>query len=284
MFHAGALSDQARGPRSLSWRPVARARRRSCAPWAAAGATSPTRPSACGADRVIEPYCKPLSVRRPELGGPEGRDVPARTRSLVPQVTPWLAGMVVLRRDLDPGAPVVVEEVDPLDALVMLGPETSSLARLERPLQSWPGCWTRSAGSVSSATTTQWTSSRSCATSWRRCDDRTRRGARRAGRRTRRVTVVGGPSYRLRWSTARRRHRCHGATGPPAESCDSHSLGARSWRPSATAPRWRARGRRCVSGSALRRKGTCRRSCALRCETLGPTQGRSEGHEADIRR
>ena len=35
-----------------------------------------------------------------------------------------------------PGDPVVVEEVDPLDALVMLGPETSSLARLDRPLHA----------------------------------------------------------------------------------------------------------------------------------------------------
>jgi hypothetical protein len=41
---------------------------------------------------------------------------------------------MVLRRDHEPGAPVVVEEVALLDALVMLAPETSSLAALHQPL------------------------------------------------------------------------------------------------------------------------------------------------------
>jgi hypothetical protein len=42
--------------------------------------------------------------------------------------------MVLLRRDREAGEPVVVEQVDLLDALVLLAPESSSLASFDRPL------------------------------------------------------------------------------------------------------------------------------------------------------
>ena len=53
-----------------------------------------------------------------------------------PGVPPWLAGLVVLRRDLRPEAPVEVDGVGLVDSLVALAPETSSLASLERPLHT----------------------------------------------------------------------------------------------------------------------------------------------------
>jgi hypothetical protein len=136
MFHAGALSDQVSGATFAFVAP------------GGTGKTTLVRTLGQGrgyvtdetvgvrADLVIEPYSKPLSVRRPDVGGPKDETSPLSLGLEVPRATPWLAGMVVLRRDLEPGAPVEVEEVDPLDALVMLGPETSSLARLERPLHA----------------------------------------------------------------------------------------------------------------------------------------------------
>ncbi|WP_141841699.1 hypothetical protein [Humibacillus xanthopallidus] len=135
MFHAGALSDQASGATLAFVAP------------GGTGKTTLVRTLGPGrgyvtdetvgvrADRVIETYSKPLSVRRPS-GGPKDETSPLALGLELPRVTPWLAGVVVLRRDLEPGEPVEVEEVDPLDALVMLGPETSSLARLDRPLHA----------------------------------------------------------------------------------------------------------------------------------------------------
>ena len=136
MFHAGALSDQSSGAAIAFVAP------------GGTGKTTLVRTLGPGrgyvtdetvgvrADLEIEPYSKPLSVRRPDLGGPKDETSPFALGLEVPRVTPWLAGMVLLRRDLAPGAPVIVEEVDPLDALVMLGPETSSLALLDRPLHA----------------------------------------------------------------------------------------------------------------------------------------------------
>jgi hypothetical protein len=135
MFHAGALSDQRSGATLAFVAP------------GGTGKTTLVRTLGPGrgyvtdetvgvrADLAIEPYNKPLSVRRPD-GGPKDETSPLSLGLEVPRVRPWLAGMVVLRRDQEPGGPVVVEDVDPLDALVMLGPETSSLARLDRPLHA----------------------------------------------------------------------------------------------------------------------------------------------------
>ena len=136
MFHAGALCDQDSGATLAFVAP------------GGTGKTTVVRTLGPGrgyvtdetvgvrSDLEIEPYSKPLSVRRPAPGGPKDETSPLAIGLEVPSVTPWLAGMVVLRRDLGPGDRVVVEEVDPLDALVMLGPETSSLALLDRPLHS----------------------------------------------------------------------------------------------------------------------------------------------------
>lgn len=135
MFHAGALSDQVSGATIAFVAPGGTGKTtlvRTLGPGRGyvTDETVGVRP-----DLVIETYGKPLSVRRP-TGGPKDETSPLALGLELPRVTPWLAGIVVLRRDLESGAPVVIEEVDPLDALVMLGPETSSLARLERPLHA----------------------------------------------------------------------------------------------------------------------------------------------------
>jgi len=87
-------------------------------------------------DGLIAPFSKPLSVRRP--GAPHVKDEipPAELALSMPRTAPWLAGIVVLRRDLRPGRPVELERIDLLDALVTLAPETSSLAALHTPLKA----------------------------------------------------------------------------------------------------------------------------------------------------
>ena len=85
-------------------------------------------------DRSIAPYCKPLSLRRAGTNQPKDEIAPQSLGLTPPQVQPWLAGMVLLRRDLPDGGEIVVEDIELLDALVLLAPETSSLAALDRPL------------------------------------------------------------------------------------------------------------------------------------------------------
>ena len=89
---------------------------------------------AVGADGTIVSYPKPLSVRR-GVGGIKDETAPGSMGLESPPARPWLAGIVVLRRDLPWGEPVQVSQVGLLDALVMLAPETSSLTRMMSPLR-----------------------------------------------------------------------------------------------------------------------------------------------------
>ena len=89
---------------------------------------------AIGEDLRIDVYPKPLSLRR--AGSAIKDETDPRTLGLsASAVSPWLAGLVVLVRDLPPGGRVEVEEVPVLDAIAMLAPESSSLASLATPLR-----------------------------------------------------------------------------------------------------------------------------------------------------
>lgn len=89
---------------------------------------------AVASDGAIVSYPKPLSIRRPE-GGLKDETSPGALGLAAACSEPWLAGIVALRRDLAPGSPIDVVDVPLLDALVLIAPESSSLARLERPLR-----------------------------------------------------------------------------------------------------------------------------------------------------
>ena len=85
------------------------------------------------ADGAILPYLKPLSVRRGGLGSVKDEVAPGELGLMAPTVTPWVAGLVILRRQ--EGATLHVEPVDTLDAIVALSPETSAMAALDHPLR-----------------------------------------------------------------------------------------------------------------------------------------------------
>jgi hypothetical protein len=101
---------------------------------------------AVGADGRITPYAKPLSVRRAEAPHIKDEIPPGELGLALPAADPWLASIVVLRRDREPGTPAEVEVVDLLDALVLLAPETSSLAEVEAPLRTLADLVERSGG------------------------------------------------------------------------------------------------------------------------------------------
>ncbi|CAN7466516.1 hypothetical protein LJR027_002964 [Terrabacter sp. LjRoot27] len=134
MFHASALCDQRSGATIAMVAPGGTGKTTLVRTLGPGRGYVTDETTGVAADGSISTYCKPLSVRRPDVGQPKDEVAPSDLGLHRPQVRPWLAGMVILRRDREAGEPVVVEEVDVLDALVLLAPETSSLASFDRPL------------------------------------------------------------------------------------------------------------------------------------------------------
>ena len=134
MFHAGGLSDPTTGASMVYVAPGGTGKTTVTTTLGHGRGYLSDETIAVGTDGTIVCYPKPLSVRRSE-GAIKDETAPGAMRLTPACATPWIAGLVALRRDLAPGAPVDVVDVPLLDALVMLAPETSSLARLERPLR-----------------------------------------------------------------------------------------------------------------------------------------------------
>ena len=85
-------------------------------------------------DGGVTPYLKPLSTRRPGWAGVKDEQAPGQVGLRAPQAPPWVAGVVVLRRDPDHAGPVGLQPLDTLDAVVALTPESSGFMRTDGPL------------------------------------------------------------------------------------------------------------------------------------------------------
>ena len=134
MFHAGALCDRTSGATIALVAPGGTGKTTVVTTLGRGRGYVSDETVGVAGDLSIEPYCKPLSVRRSDNPDLKDELAPSDLGLQGPTVQPWLAGMVVLRRDLAPGAQPVVETVDVLEALLLLAPETSSLYRFARPL------------------------------------------------------------------------------------------------------------------------------------------------------
>ena len=133
MFHASALCDQRSGATIAMVAPGGTGKTTLVRALGPGRGYVTDETVAVAADRSIAAYSKPLSVRRAEPG-PKDEVAPSSLGLRPPEVQPWLAGMVLLRRDREAGDALVVEALDVLDALVLLAPETSALASFDRPL------------------------------------------------------------------------------------------------------------------------------------------------------
>ena len=145
MLHAGALCDQRTGAALAYVAPGGTGKTTVTRRLGAGRGYLSDETVAVASDLSIAAYPKPLSVRR-HRPGPKDETAPADLGLERAAVAPWLAGVVALRRDLDPGQQVRVEKVPLLDALVLLAPETSSLARLDRPLRTFADILERAGG------------------------------------------------------------------------------------------------------------------------------------------
>lgn len=83
----------------------------------------------------IKPYPKPLSVRRSGGGGKD--EVAPGDLSLRPAMArPWLARLLVVRRDPEHVGAPLVRPMGLLDGIATVSPETSALAALREPLRT----------------------------------------------------------------------------------------------------------------------------------------------------
>lgn len=86
-------------------------------------------------DGGVTPYLKPLSTRRPDWAGVKDEQAPGQVGLLAPAAEPWVAGIVVLRRDPEHHGPVGLEPLGTLDAVIALTPESSGFMRTDGPLR-----------------------------------------------------------------------------------------------------------------------------------------------------
>lgn len=82
----------------------------------------------------IRPYPKPLSVR--SAAGGKDEVAPGELGLEPVGARPWLAGLMVVRRDPGHVGGPAVRELGLLDAMMALSPETSALAALPEPLRT----------------------------------------------------------------------------------------------------------------------------------------------------
>lgn len=86
-------------------------------------------------DGGVEPFPKPLSVRRPDVVGVKDETAPGSVGLRPPDAPPWLAGIVLLRRDAAHEGEPAVRELDLLEAILALTPESSGFMRTDGPLR-----------------------------------------------------------------------------------------------------------------------------------------------------
>jgi hypothetical protein len=86
-------------------------------------------------DGTITPYLKPLSTRRADWVGTKDEQPPGTAGLTAPATTPWVAGVVVLRREPELTGPPQVTALDVLDAVLALTPESSGFMGTEGPLR-----------------------------------------------------------------------------------------------------------------------------------------------------
>jgi hypothetical protein len=132
MFHAGALSNLETGATVAYVAPGGTGKTTITTTLGSGRGYVTDETVAVTREGEIEPYPKPLSVRR--AGGGKDEVAPSQVGLRLPGAPPWLAGLMIVRRDPDHVGQPEVRSLGLLDAIAALGPETSALAALPEPL------------------------------------------------------------------------------------------------------------------------------------------------------
>lgn len=134
MFHAGALSNLETGATVAYVAPGGTGKTTITTTLGAGRGYVTDETVAVTPDGDVEPYPKPLSVRR--AGGGKDEVAPGELGLRQAAARPWLAGLMIVRRDPEHAGEPDVRQVGLLDAIAALSPETSALAALPQPLRT----------------------------------------------------------------------------------------------------------------------------------------------------
>lgn len=135
MLHAAGLADPASGATAVFVAPGNTGKTTLCRTLGPARSYVTDETVGIRRDGTVVPYPKPLSVRRTDWAGVKDETAPGEVGLVAPPVTPWLAGIVVLRRDPAHVGEPLVEDLDVLDAILELTPESSGFMGTDAPLR-----------------------------------------------------------------------------------------------------------------------------------------------------
>jgi hypothetical protein len=135
MLHAAALADPRTGATAAFVAPGNTGKTTLCRTLGPGRAYVTDETLGVRRDGTVTPYPKPLSTRRADWHGVKDEQAPGALGLRAPGVRPWLAGIVLLSRDGGHAGPAEVEELDLLDAVLAITPESSAFMATEAPLQ-----------------------------------------------------------------------------------------------------------------------------------------------------
>ncbi|MGC5584637.1 hypothetical protein ACPYOC_09875 [Ornithinimicrobium sp. W1665] len=135
MLHAAALADPVTGATAVFVAPGNTGKTTLCRTLGPTRTYVSDETVGIRRDGGVTPYLKPLSTRRPDWAGVKDEQAPGQVGLRAPVAEPWVAGIVVLRRDAEHAGPVELEPLDTLDAVVALTPESSGFMRTDGPLR-----------------------------------------------------------------------------------------------------------------------------------------------------
>lgn len=135
MLHAAALADPTTGAAAVFVAPGNTGKTTLCRTLGPGRAYLTDETVGIRRDGGIEAYPKPLSLRREDWRGVKDETAPGDVGLSAPTAQPWVAGVVLLDRDPEHAGPPHVEELDLLDAVLALTPESSGFMGTDGPLR-----------------------------------------------------------------------------------------------------------------------------------------------------
>ena len=135
MLHAAAVADPTTGASAVFVAPGNTGKTTLCRTLAPGRGYLTDETVGIRRDGGIDAYPKPLSLRREDWLGVKDETAPADVGLAAATAAPWVAGLVLLQRDAAHEGPPEVEELDLLDAVLALTPESSGFMGTDGPLR-----------------------------------------------------------------------------------------------------------------------------------------------------
>lgn len=135
MLHAAGLADPDSGATAVFVGPGNTGKTTLCRTLGPARAYVTDETVGVRRDGRVAPYLKPLSTRRPDWPTTKDEQAPGSLGLRAPRVQPWLAGVVLLQRQTGHTGAPRIEQLEVLEAVLELTPESSGFMGTQGPLR-----------------------------------------------------------------------------------------------------------------------------------------------------